>query len=102
MRLTDSELTSIKKTFHEYFAPEDKLWLFGSRANDNKRGGDIDLYIETNETDTKKAISNKMDFVIALYPLIGDQKIDVVLNQLSLQSSLAIYDVAKTQGVRLV
>jgi len=44
MRLTNLEQKSIKETFSEIFKTG-KIYLFGSRTDDNKRGGDIDLYI---------------------------------------------------------
>lgn len=102
MRLTDKERTIICDTFLEYFSSEDHLWLFGSRADDTKRGGDIDFYIETTLKSTKDAFSKKIDFIIALRQLLGDQKIDVVLNQLSLNDKLPIYNIAKTTGVKLI
>src|SRR5471030_2196758 len=90
MRLTEKELTIIRKTFQEYFSSSDHLWLFGSRVDDSKKGGDIDFYIETMESDTGIAISKRLKFVVALYMSIGDQKIDVVLNQLPLKGDLLI------------
>jgi predicted nucleotidyltransferase len=44
MRLTQNEKDSIKKTFLEVFG-EGEIYLFGSRVDDSKRGGDIDLFI---------------------------------------------------------
>lgn len=102
MRLTEEELGIIRKTFNKYFTNEDHLWLFGSRVDDRKRGGDIDFYIETMEENVSKANTQKLDFIISLKQLLGDQKIDVILNQLKLQHSLPIYKEAKTTGVRLI
>ncbi len=67
-----------------------------------KRGGDIDFYIETSETDIDKAVEKEKKFVIELWDKIGDQQIDVVLNILSLKDTLAIYNIAKTTGVQLI
>jgi len=102
MRLTNSELDIIRKTFHHYFDAEDHLWLFGSRVDDTKRGGDIDFYIETIEQNTKQAILKKIDFIVALRELLGDQKIDIVLNQLSLKDNLLVYQIARETGVKLI
>lgn len=44
MRLTNSEIEAIKKAFLKTFE-DGKIYLFGSRADDTKKGGDIDLYI---------------------------------------------------------
>lgn len=41
MRLTDFERELIKKAFNETFT-EGKIYLFGSRFDDTKRGGNID------------------------------------------------------------
>ena len=47
MRLSSHQLEAIKQVFHKHFLKMDTLWLFGSRVDALKKGGDIDLYIET-------------------------------------------------------
>ena len=47
MRLTTQQLRDIVRLTHEHVHQQAKVWLFGSRVDDNARGGDIDLYIET-------------------------------------------------------
>ena len=49
MRLTSFQREAIKRHFYEVFK-EGKIFLFGSRTDDEQKGGDIDLYIQT---DTK-------------------------------------------------
>jgi predicted nucleotidyltransferase len=48
MRLKDYEIKLIKKTIKDYIK-DAKIYIFGSRLNDNKKGGDIDIFIITNE-----------------------------------------------------
>ena len=48
MRLKKKDIELIKQTIQKYFS-DAKVYLFGSMLDDNKRGGDIDLYIITNE-----------------------------------------------------
>jgi hypothetical protein len=60
MRLTNVQLSIIKDSFKAHFCFSDSLWLFGFRADDTKRGGDIDLYIQTTEPDRQlEIIQNK-------------------------------------------
>ncbi|MBL0687803.1 MAG: nucleotidyltransferase domain-containing protein [Sulfurospirillum sp.] len=79
MRLTQYEIVSIKKTFLEVFK-HGSIYLFGSRVDDTKKGGDIDLFIVLNY---KLSIDNILDkrkkFKISLYDKIGEQKIDVII-----------------------
>ena len=49
MRLTDDQVRIIKARGAECFGPNTKIWLFGSRVDDDARGGDIDLYVELSE-----------------------------------------------------
>lgn len=100
VRLSDSQVNIIRSTFKECFLPEDCLWLFGSRANLAKRGGDIDLYVETNLQPLKNALDAKNKFFIQLIHQLGDQKIDIVINNNS--GNKLIYDIAKTEGVQLL
>ena len=48
MRLKTFEVAAIKDAVYE-FDQEAKIYLFGSRADDAKRGGDIDLFILSNK-----------------------------------------------------
>lgn len=47
MRLKPKEIQAIKKAAKKQFGAGAKIFLFGSREDDSKKGGDIDLYIET-------------------------------------------------------
>jgi hypothetical protein len=43
MRLTDQQPTIIRTAVTEIFGAGANVWLFGSRVDDNKRGGGINL-----------------------------------------------------------
>lgn len=102
MRLTSNEIDIIKKCFQAQFGANDHLWLFGSPVDDNARGGDIDLYIETESATLKEAFDKKFEFILSLNMQLGEQKIDVVLNVLSLKQEQPIYDIAKETGIQMV
>ena len=51
MRLKKENIEVIKILAKKYFGENAKVYLFGSRIDDNKKGGDIDLYIETDVKD---------------------------------------------------
>jgi len=95
LRLTTQQQQAIKTYFLEVFK-EGQIYLFGSRTDDTKKGGDIDLYIRT--PDTKDLVHKKLDFLIKLKRDIGNQKIDIVFDK-GLQR--AIDNVAQKQGILL-
>jgi predicted nucleotidyltransferase len=78
MRLTQGELETIKQVFLEVFE-NGEIYLFGSRLDDSKRGGDIDLFIKT--AHKNKILDKKISFLSLLKQKIGDQKIDVVISR---------------------
>ncbi len=45
MRLSASEVEVMREVFRKTFG-HGSLYLFGSRTDDTKRGGDIDLYVK--------------------------------------------------------
>jgi uncharacterized protein len=102
VRLSAHDLAAIKTVFLEFFQPGDELWLFGSRADLTKRGGDIDLYIETSIEDFSVAYQKESKMVIRICDKIGEQKIDVVVNRIKANKDLWIYQVARKTGVRLI
>lgn len=102
VRLSDHDLKAIIALFKQHFLANDHLWLFGSRVDMSKKGGDIDLYIETSADDVERIMKMKNDFLWDLEHKIGEQKIDAVINRTSSLFHLPIYTVAKTEGVQLV
>lgn len=102
VRLSIQDSIALEVTFRKAFLKKDRLWLFGSRANLSKKGGDIDLYIETYIDSVNDAVAAQRSFWINFEEAIGEQRIDIVLNILALHGHLLIYDVAKKEGVRIV
>ncbi len=101
MRLTPAQLDIIRTTAAEQFGNSAHVWLFGSRIDDTKRGGDIDLYIEPEEADLDKLVDAKLHFLMRLHQALGDQKIDVVIRPKQATDELPIYQIAKSTGVAL-
>ncbi len=101
MRLTPAQLDIIRTLVAEQFGKSSHVWLFGSRVDDTKRGGDIDLYIEPEETDLNKLVDAKLHFLMRLHQALGEQKIDVVIRPKQTTDELPIYQIAKSTGVAL-
>ena len=97
MRLTKYQIELIKTLARKYFGRKAKVYLFGSRADDNKKGGDIDIYIETDVA--KNVFDKKINMLIEMEKKLGQRKIDIVVNNFS--SNLSIYSVAKAEGILL-
>lgn len=102
VRLSISDMIALETLFKEIFLPNDRLWIFGSRANLAKKGGDIDLYVETYAKTIDDAANMKSKFIIRLEDIIGEQKIDLVLNMINFPYPLPIHQVALSEGVRII
>ena len=94
MRLTDQQAKLIKSRVRSYFGANAKVWLFGSRVDDHRRGGDVDLYIEPEFADLTSELKCKIDLEDDL-----DLHVDMVINQMGKEDP--IYRIAKQQGIRL-
>ncbi len=97
MRIKEEDLLQIKRIAKVYFGDDAKVYLFGSRVNDKKRGGDIDLYIETGLKEN--IVQRKIKMLGELQEILGEQKIDIVVN--TFRSDKRIYQVAKNEGIAL-
>ncbi len=49
IRLSDYEIKTIKDTAKEVFGEDIKVYIFGSRTDPTRKGGDIDILIKTNK-----------------------------------------------------
>lgn len=74
MRLTPAQKEAILAAIHGK-DPQAEVYLFGSRARDDLKGGDIDLLVLSETLD----FSAKLDVLIAIKLRIGEQKIDLLI-----------------------
>ena len=100
MRLTVFQQQTICEKARLYFGEMTHVQLFGSRVDETKRGGDIDLYIEPENQDISLIAMEKLHFLRSLHSELGEQRIDVVL-RLANANTLAVYDIAKETGIQL-
>jgi predicted nucleotidyltransferase len=96
MRLSNFYKETIKLKGLEIFGQDTKIYLFGSRTDDTKRGGDIDLYIEP--ADKNHLFDKKLQFLVTLTKILGEQKIDVVVSK---DKNRLIEQIALTTGIEL-
>ena len=88
MRLSEAEVNAISTCAKQMFGQKCVVGLFGSRVDDSRRGGDIDLHIVA-ETSALATVQNEILFALALKAVIGEQKIDVVARPPDFRSVLS-------------
>ncbi len=94
MRLSVDEVTTLKDALFKQDVNA-KLYLFGSRVDDNKQGGDIDLLIVSDQL-TKKDLRQVR---LAFFERFGEQKIDIVLDKGDFE--IPFHKLALERGVQL-
>lgn len=75
MRLTNEEIATIKNSVLTLDV-DAHVYLFGSRVDDTKKGGDIDLLIESNILTKQDLRKIRWRF----FDSFGEQKLDLVLD----------------------
>lgn len=74
MRITNEEHLVISNTIHQADA-EAMIYLFGSRADDSAKGGDLDLLVLSKKIN----LMDKLDILAQLHQRIGARKIDIAI-----------------------
>ena len=76
MRLPEPEKKTIIKAIKN-IDPDSRIYLFGSRTDDTRRGGDIDLLIITDKMTYNDKLAIKKEF----FSKLDEQKIDIVISK---------------------
>ena len=76
MRLTIKEISAIKNNILN-FDKDAKIYLFGSRVNDNAKGGDIDVLVISD----KIGFTEKLKIRTGIFKEIEEQKLDLVVKK---------------------
>ena len=79
MRLSEKEKKIILNLAKKYFGEKTKVYVFGSRLEDKKAGGDIDLYIEPEIYDLQRKGAFKFRIKEALF-----KPVDVIFDKESI------------------
>lgn len=98
MRLTPTEKEIIVREVSRWFGQNSRVMLFGSRTNDAAKGGDIDLFIVP--VSGRDIYMKKIHFLASLKLEIGEQKIDVVIDN-GEDDHRMIVDTAREEGILL-
>ncbi|MBL1259506.1 MAG: nucleotidyltransferase domain-containing protein [Thiotrichaceae bacterium] len=103
MRLTPKQVQCLKGAVARHFGQSAQIWVFGSRIDDQRRGGDYDFYIETSINDPDEIVADKLNVLADLHatPEFEGEKIDIVIRSAVPGPELPIYKVARETGVPL-
>jgi len=99
MRLSEFEIESIKSLATQHFGADVQVFLFGSRTKILQRGGDIDLFIR-NPNGGKIDTRTKINFITDLMLQIGEQRVDVILDNPVKRDSVLFKTIYQT-GIQL-
>jgi len=100
MRLTEIQIATINKLARKHFGEGTTVYLFGSRIDDHKKGGDIDLFIK-HINEFALTLESKIRFLAELKTEIGDRKIDVVFDNEFTRQKKNFYAAVNRQKVVL-
>lgn len=99
MRLTAEQQRLIRAATREVFGPGATVRLFGSRLDDQARGGDIDLLVDLPEPVPNPALS-AAELATKVSRAIHGRQVDVLISAPNLRR-LPIHDIAMREGVEL-
>ena len=100
MRLSSEQIESITAAAAEVFGGDAVVWLFGSRVDDARRGGDVDLYVETGPLSALEQLRLKDRLWMKLQRILGERRIDIVVHAQGTPLR-PIHQQARTTGIRL-
>ena len=105
MRLSTDQIQAICQAATTAFGQGTSVWLFGSRVDDAKRGGDIDLLVcpqvrsAEDAAGPQQTFMQKIKMLTLLERQLGERQIDIVVEQA--QDMRPIVAVAYKTGIKL-
>ena len=95
MRLEASQVQAIREEIRRFDA-EAEIYLYGSRADDSSRGGDIDLLVVSD----KLGFREMLHLRTAILDRIGWQQLDLLVRRRD-QLTEPLVSVARKTGIKL-
>ena len=99
MRLTADQIQTIRKIARRVLGAGARVSVFGSRVQDDRKGGDIDLFFETDDL-----LDNRAEALCQLHGgltlALGERKIDIILKDANTPPA-PVFEIAKRTGIQL-
>jgi predicted nucleotidyltransferase len=99
MRITPEQVAVIRSNAALLAGGDARVWLFGSRVDDESRGGDVDLLLEL-DAPVEEPAQLAARLAAKVSRAMNGRKVDVLIKAPNLRL-LPIHTVALTEGVRL-
>jgi len=99
MRLTRDQIAAIRRAAGEVFGEGSQVWLFGSRVDGRRRGGDIDLLVRPAQAARAPDLKRKVRFLGKLERSLGERRVDLLIETAG--DRRPIVRLARETGVRL-
>ncbi len=99
MRLSEAEKAGVRAAVTGRFGPLARVLLFGSRVDDARRGGDIDLLVEVPH-EVPDPLHEAVQLEIDVMRRLGERRIDVLLVYPGLEER-PIHRIARKTGLPL-
>lgn len=99
MRLSTDQVQAIRQTTERVPGIGARVSVFGSRALDDRLGGDIDLFFETDALlDNRAKVLCQLHGALTL--ALGERKIDIILKDANTPTA-PVFEIAKRTGILL-
>ena len=103
MRLAPADLAAITAAAQAVLPAGSRVMLFGSRTDDSRRGGDIDLLVEPPAPlDARAQVQLRSSLAARLYRLLGERRIDILVAAAAEPSDRLVLAEARRQAIELV
>ena len=96
MRLTPAQIDTIKSTASAVLGEGVQVWLYGSRLDDQRRGGDVDLLVQTAR---KASVMDRASFKYQVESTL-QLPVDVLMVQTG-QNASPFETIARSKAVEL-
>ncbi|MEY6433629.1 nucleotidyltransferase domain-containing protein [Thioalkalicoccus limnaeus] len=100
MRISEQQRQLAVARLRECFGPDSVIWLFGSRVEDRRRGGDVDLYVEAEQEPDAGRLTAEMAVAIDLEDLFEGVSVDLLVRYPG-DAERPIHRIAKQRGLLL-
>lgn len=97
MRISSEIKVQLIETAKKFFGDTCRVYLFGSRIDNSKNGGDIDIFIETSQN---VSFQTEIEFLVEVEKNITARHVDLIVSSPG-KKHRKIFETARNTGVLL-